>query len=134
MKEEIVKLIGLDESKVKVYKVEEEKEKEKIVRSIYLELKSKKYRCPRCNKFTSSVHDILKPIRLKYLDIAGYSSVIYLKKRRFICHRCSYKFTEPTDIHNKNYVLSNKLKIKIRKEILVPVKYTLNKNIYFMNI
>lgn len=118
MKEEIVKLIGLDESKVKVYKVEEEKEKGKIVRSIYLELKSKKYRCPRCNKFTSSVHDILKPIRLKYLDIAGYSSVIYLKKRRFICHRCSYKFTEPTDIHNKNYVLSNKLKIKIRKDLL----------------
>lgn len=29
MKEEIVKLIGLDESKVKVYKVEEEKEKRK---------------------------------------------------------------------------------------------------------
>ena len=66
MKEEIVKLIGLDESKVKVYKVEEEKEKGKKVRSIYLELKSKKYRCPRCNKFTSSVNDILKPIRLKY--------------------------------------------------------------------
>lgn len=44
--------------------------------------------------------------------------MIYLKKRRFICHRCSYKFTEPTDIHNKNYVLSNKLKIKIRKDLL----------------
>lgn len=118
VKEEIVELIGLDKRKFEVYKIDEELEKERMVKIIYVKIRSKKYRCPKCNKFTSSVHDVLKPVKIKYLDIAGHSSVIYLSKRRFICHECNIKFTETTNLHEKNHTLSNKLKIKIRKDLL----------------
>lgn len=118
MKEEIIELIGLDKRQFEAYKIDEKLEKERKVKIIYVKLKSKKYRCPKCNKFTSSVHDVLKPVRIKYLDIAGYSSVICLNKRRFICHECNIKFTEPTNLHEKNRTISNKLKIKIRKDLL----------------
>ena len=118
MKEEIIELIGLDKNKLQVYKIDEKLEKDRKAKVIYVKLKRRKYRCPKCNKFTSSVHDVLKSVKIKYLDIVGYPSIIYLKKRRFICHKCNIKFTEPTDIHEKNNTLSNKLKIKIRKDLL----------------
>lgn len=118
VKEEIVKLIGLDKRKFEVYKIDEKLEKERRVKIIYVKLKSKKDRCPKCNKFTSSVRDVLKPVKIKYLDIAGHSSVIYLSKRKFICHECNIKFTETITLHEKDHTLSNKLKIKIRKDLL----------------
>lgn len=105
MKEEIVELIGLDKRKFEVYKIDEKLEKERRVKIIYVKLRNKKYRCPKCNKFTSSVHDVVKPVKIKYLDIAGHSSLIYLSKRRFICHKCNIKFTESTNLHEKSYFI-----------------------------
>lgn len=40
---------------------------------VSVENKEKKVRCPKCNKFTSSVHDKLKPIKSVYLDSCGSS-------------------------------------------------------------
>ena len=44
--------------------------------------------------------------------------LIGLNKRKFICHECNIKFTETITLHEKDHTLSNKLKIKIRKDLL----------------
>ena len=58
-------LVGLNSKEVKITKVNQN---EKGVVEIEIENKSKKVRCPKCNKFTSSIHGKLKPIRSVYLD------------------------------------------------------------------
>ena len=80
--------------------------------------KKKKYRCPNCDDYTSSVHDTLKPIKVKYLKIAERNSELHLIKRRFICHKCKKKFTEEMNLNSKKANVSNKTKIKIRKDLL----------------
>ena len=75
---DIVGLIGLEAKKFEVVKIEEKIINNRTVKIIYIKSKKKKYRCPKCNKFTSSVHDTLKEIGLKYLDIVGYSRRIYI--------------------------------------------------------
>ena len=78
VKEEIVELIGLDKRKFEVYKIDEKLEKERRVKIIYVKLKSKKDRCPKCNKFTSSVHDVLKPVKIIIRkDLLNKSMTIY---------------------------------------------------------
>ena len=79
-----------------------------------------------CSKFTSSIHDTLKPIKLKFMDIAGYNSRIYITKRRFICHNCNKKFTEPTILNESKRTISNQVRNKIRKDLLeynLSIKY-----------
>ena len=56
-------------------------------------------RCPHCNKYTRSVHDKLKPIAIKYLDVAGYTTYLKVYKRRFNCNNCGKRFTEDNFIN-----------------------------------
>lgn len=77
---DIVGLIGLEAKNFEVVKIEEKNINNRIVKIIYIKSKKKKYRCPKCTKFTSSVHDTLNQTSLKYLDIAGYLSRIYIRK------------------------------------------------------
>ena len=58
-------LVGLNSKEVKITKVNQN---EKGILEIEIENKSKEVRCPKCNKFTSSIHSKLKPIRSVYLD------------------------------------------------------------------
>ena len=60
--QEILKLEGF-----KILKIDERKEKNKIIKVIYVESNNKKQECPNCGTYTSSIHDKLKPIELKYL-------------------------------------------------------------------
>ena len=87
---------------------------------IEVELKSKKdkVRCPICNKFTSSVHGKLKPIRSKYLDSCGEMVNLIIYKRRFHCYNCNKIFTEDMGLNTRNGNISNKTKIQIRKDLL----------------
>lgn len=105
-------MLGIEKS----FEVIEVKEEEKIV--VTLKSKIKKYRCPTCNQYTSSVHDRLKPIKIKYLKLAERGTELLLIKRRFICHKCKIKFTEEMNLNGKKSEISNKLKIKIRKELM----------------
>lgn len=118
MNKETLKLLGLDEKEYKILKLKEEKVNGKILKIIEIKCIKKKQRCPSCNKFTSSIHDTLKSIKLKYLTIAGYNSEIYIIKRRFICHKCNKKFTESTNLNDNKSTISNKLKQKIRQDLL----------------
>ena len=87
---------------------------------IVVELNSikEKVRCPSCNKFTSSIHDKLKPIRSKYLDCSGEIVNLIIYKRRFHCYNCNKIFTEEMNLNTKNGSISNKVKIQIRKDLM----------------
>ena len=107
-------LLGLNRREIKIINIKEERGK------IVVELKSRKekVRCPMCNKFTSSVHDKLNPIRSVYLDSCGKEVNLIITKRRFNCYKCSKRFTEQLDLNTKGGNISNKTKIQIRKDLL----------------
>ena len=107
-------LLGLNRKEVKIMKVKEEKG----IIMVELVSKKKKVRCPKCEQFTSSVHDVRKPIKSKYLDSAGQQVILEITKRRFTCHKCKKTFTETLDLSSKDGSISNKLKIQIRKDLL----------------
>lgn len=107
-------LLGLKKEEIKIIEIKREKEK------IIVELKSKKekVRCPICNKFTSSIHSKLKPIRSKYVDSCGSEVELMIYKRRFHCYKCNKIFTEELNLNTKDGNISNRLKIQIRKDLL----------------
>ena len=127
---EVKELMGLSKE-YKVEKVLEEKISNITYKNIYVKKITKKERCPICNCFTKSVHDKLKPIKIKYLKTFEYQTNIIITKRRFVCHKCNKKFTEKVDINNKNKSISNKLEQKILKDLLnynLSLKYIAKEN------
>ena len=56
-------LLGLKQIEAKIKDVEENNG----IIKVSIENKNKKVRCPKCNRFTSSVHGRNKPIQSKYL-------------------------------------------------------------------
>ena len=88
-------------------------------------------RCPICNKFTSSVHDKLKPIRSVYLDSCGSKVDLIICKKRYHCYNCNKIFTEKLNINVDKGNVSNKVKIQIRKDLMnynLSFKYIAQKN------
>lgn len=83
-------LLGLNRKKVKIMKAKDEKG----IIMVELVSKKKKVRCPKCEQFTSNVHNVRKPIKSKYQDTAGQQVIlIKITKRRFTCHKCKKTFT-----------------------------------------
>mgnify|MGYP004457358053 CR=1 FL=1 len=115
-------LLGLNRKEIKIMNIKEEGGK------IVVELKSRKekVRYSICNKFTSSVHDKLKPIRSVYLDSCGKEVNLIITKRRFNCYKCNKRFTEQLDLNTIGGNISNKAKIQIRKDLL-DYNLTINK-------
>lgn len=116
---EVKELLNIKDNDISIVSVKKEIRNGKSINIITLKSTKKKYRCPDCNKYTSSVNDTLKPVRLKHLKIVEISSELYVIKRRFICHKCNKKFIEPLNISTSNSSISNELKMKIRKDLLV---------------
>jgi transposase len=106
-------LLRLDRREYKIMKIEEQ---EGI---IWVDIKSKKnkVRCPECNKFTSSIHSKLKPIKSTYLDSCGQEVKLIIHKRRFHCYNCNKIFTELLNLTENNGSISNATKIQIRKDL-----------------
>lgn len=75
-------LLGLKKKEVKIIDI---KENEKGIIEVEIENKHNKVRCVNCNKFTSSVHDKLKPIRSVYLDSCGQKVDVIIRKKRYHC-------------------------------------------------
>ena len=102
-----------------------------MIKIINVETKNKKQRCPLCGKYTSSIHDKLKPIKLKYLKLFEIETNVVIVKKRFICHNCNKKFTEKVDLNNKGKSISNKLEQKVLKDLLnynLSIKYIAKEN------
>ena len=112
-------LLGLNQKEIKIIDV---KEKDGII-EVSIENRKKKVRCPKCNKFTSSVHGKNKPIRSKYLKSCEQKVNLIINKKRYHCYNCGNIFTEDLNINTENGNISKSLLIKIRKELL---KYNQN--------
>jgi transposase len=66
------------------------------------------HKCPRCGENTSKVHDYrIQPI--KDIPAFGEATVIYLNKRRHICHSCGKKFYENVPFLPKYHRMTNRL-------------------------
>lgn len=117
---EVKDLLGFKNNKVKVVKVQELKEKNELVQEVTLIGTINKVKCPICNKYTSSVHDKLKPVILKFNKVAEQNCRLVLIKRRFICHKCNKKIVEDLGINNTRKTVSKRLEIKIRQDLLKP--------------
>ena len=121
-------LIGLNSKEIRITNVNQTG---KGLIEVSVENKKKKVRCPKCNKFTSSVHDKLKPIKSVYLDSCGSSVDLIIYKKRYHCYNCNKIFTETLNINTSNGNISNKVKIQIRKDLLkynLSLKYIAEKN------
>ena len=128
--DELRKIMGL-ENGYKVVKVEEKGDDKVTAKFIYVECISKKCKCPKCGKYTKSVHDRLKPIALKYVKAFEFVTYVVLVKRRFICHDCKYKFTEQVTIQRENKNISNKVEQKVLidlKQYNLSLKYIAEEN------
>lgn len=115
----------------KIIKIEERNEDNKMVKVVYVESKNKNDKCPICDEYTSSIHDRLKPIEIKYLKVIEQDTKINIVKKRFICHKCKKKFTENVDLNQKGKTISNKLEQKILKDLLnynLSIKYIAESN------
>ena len=127
---ELRKIMGLDEG-YKVIKTEERNEGKVTAKFIYIETTSKKCKCPKCGKYTKSVHDKLKPIILKYVKAFEFITYVILIKRRFVCHECKYKFTESVTIQREKKNISNKVEQKVLKDLKqynLSLKYIAEEN------
>lgn len=115
----------------KVIKTEERNEGKVTAKFIYVETTLNKCKCPKCGKFTKSVHDKLKPITLKYVKAFEFITYVVLIKRRFICHGCKYKFMGQVTIQRENKNISNKIEQKVLKNLKkysLSLKYIAEKN------
>lgn len=113
---EVEKILGLGDD-LKVTKIEEEIIGKQKYKNIYMESTRKKVRCSKCNSFTKSIHDRLKPMKLKGLKIFEIPTNLIVTKRRFICYKCNKRFTEELNINEKKSNISNDLKKKILKDL-----------------
>ena len=121
-------LIGLNSKEIKILDVNQ---RGNGLIEVDIENRKKKVRCPICNKFTSSVHDKLKPIKSVYLDSCGSKVDLIIYKKRYHCYNCNKIFTEELNINTSKGNISNKVKIQIRKDLLnynLSLKYIAEKN------
>lgn len=121
-------LIGLNSKEIKILDVNQGGNG---LIEVDIENRKKKVRCSICNKFTSSVHDKLKPIKSVYLDSCGSKVDLIIHKKRYHCYNCNKIFTENLNINTSKGNISNKVKIQIRKDLLnynLSLKYIAEKN------
>ena len=121
-------LIGLNSKEIKILDVNQ---RGNGLIEVDMENRKKKVRCPICDKFTSSVHGKLKPIKSVYLDSCGSKVDLIIHKKRYHCYSCNKIFTEELNINTSKGNVSNKVKIQIRKDLLnynLSLKYIAEKN------
>lgn len=68
-----------------IFKIDEVKKKNKIIKVIHMLNSRTRVRCTYCGKYSRNIHSELKPVKIKYLDIAGYTTYLMVYKRRFKC-------------------------------------------------
>lgn len=117
---EVKELLGFRSNKIKVVKVEQVIDSNEVIQVVTFIGTVNKVKCPVCDRYTSSIHDKLKPITIKFNKVAEQKCRLVLIKRRFICHRCNKRIVEDMGINSTRKTISNELEIKIRKDLLKP--------------
>jgi len=62
---------------------------------IHMLMNRKVHKCPRCGKATNKIHDY-RTQRIKDITSFGSYTLMYLKKRRYVCSICNKRFYEET--------------------------------------
>ena len=96
---EVKELLNIKDNNIEIISIGKENRNGEQVNIITLKSNKKKYKCPNCDKFTSSVNDTLKPVKVRHLKVVEIKSELYIIKRRFICHKCKKKFSEPINFN-----------------------------------
>ena len=73
-------------------------------------------KCPKCKGQTTK-YDFQKTSKIPYLDIAGYKSLIRLKKRRFRCKNCHKMMVAETSLVKKNHQIPHIINHKINQRL-----------------
>jgi transposase len=85
--QQIEKIFGLGEFRIKRFEIHNEEV------YLYVQVKVKKVRCPRCGKWSKSVHQYHER-KVRDLDIFGKRCYLIFDIRRFDCDCCGVPFTE----------------------------------------
>lgn len=99
-------LLGLNQKEAKIKDVDENNG----MIEISIENKNKKVRCPKCNKFISSMHGRNKPIRSKYLKSCEQRIILIINKKSYHCYNYENIFTE--DLKYQYKTLNSYLKME----------------------
>ena len=97
----ITDLINIQEVKVKEIKNNENLE-------IFIETKPRLHTCPSCNHYTKNIHDY-RVQKIQHIPIGNKKTILYLNKRRYICHFCGKRFYEDYNFVQKYFRKSNLL-------------------------
>jgi len=75
---------------------------------IHMKMKRKVHKCPLCGKHTYKIHDY-RTQRVKDISSFGSYTLIYLRKRRYVCPYCEKRFYEETPFLPKYQRVTNRL-------------------------
>lgn len=82
---------------------------------LYITTNAKQQVCPACNETTSKVHDYRNQ-RINDLPISGKSTILILRKRRYVC-KCGKRFFENYDFLPRYHRMTNRFYVHICNEL-----------------
>lgn len=115
-KDDLKKILSL-ESHINILKIEKVKDKEEAL-NVYVMSNKKKIKCPECMKYTSTIHDRLRPSKVLYLNNSGQKTYLIVTKRRFKCTNCNKRITEDLNLAANRSNISLKVKQKVLKDFM----------------
>lgn len=77
---EVKELLNIKDKNINVVSVKKEERRGQHINVVTLKSNKRKYKCPECDRFTSSVNDVLKPVRVRHLKV----SYILLKEDLYV--------------------------------------------------
>ena len=91
--------------------------------TLHIELPRKVHTCPVCTAKTAKIKDY-RLQKIKDADILGYSAILYLKKRRYICQECGKCFYEENKLLGKYQRITIRLNKLIYKEFAIMQSFS----------
>jgi len=113
----IKEILSLDKNLI-ITSVESEVINKERIKLVSVKSNKKKAKCSRCGTYSKSIHDVLKPSKILYLDNSGEKTYLLVTRRRFNCKKCKKHFTEDLGLTNTNGQLSLKVKQKVLKDFM----------------
>ena len=120
----ILKLLGLEDKNIIFSeKITERKRKSIVYKVFHATLTYSPTCCEKCGN--TQRKDIIKhgtkTSYIKLLSIAGYPSLLALRKQRFLCKSCKQTFVASTNLVKKHCFISNSVKQHILNDLTYKI-------------
>lgn len=115
-KNDIIKLLNLQEGKVKKIKYIENNI------FVYLSFSPKDHVCPKCGCHTKTIHDYRKR-KVKHIMINNKQVYLCFSHRRYACKECGARFSEKHKFIEKNYNISNTVIHNVWKDLTRQINF-----------